>query len=410
MTRTIATREGKSHRARSLKIFFVIDGLATGGAEQSLAEILPRLTKANISPTVVFFHRHEDSLERLFRALGVDLHFLSERGVAQRVLALRRMIQSQRPDVIHTALFNADVIGRLASIGQDVAVVSSLVNMSYDRIRLQNRDINPLTLWIVRQIDAWTARLLTTHFHAVSEPVKTAAIEKLRLPPQRITVIERGRSHRFDGGGATQRTTARRKLGLGDLDEVIITVGRQEYQKGQRHLIEAMQEVSRLRPRALLLIAGAPGRHSAILETARLRCGLTDRVRLLGHRNDIPDLLAASDLFVFPSLYEGAAGALLEAMAMGLPVVASRIPAIQDAVEEGRNALLVERAMVKPLANAITAILSDRERARVFGRRSREIFMERFTLDRCAVRMIEFYRHLVQSRASADDHVTLWQN
>jgi glycosyltransferase involved in cell wall biosynthesis len=381
----------------NLKILFVLEGLRHGGAERSLAEILPDLIRADIKPTVAFFIRPQESLEGLLRTQGADLRFLPQQGVIRRVLALRRLIRTERPRVIHTALFKSDVIGRLASIGQGAVVVSSLVNMHYDRIRLQNRDINPLKLWIVRQIDAWTARYLTTHFHAVSEPVKKAAIKEIGLPPQRITVIERGRSGRFSGPSVEHRARARRKLGLNDSDEVIVTVGRQEYQKGQRYLVDAMEEVAQRRRRALLLVAGSQGRQTEILEATRQRLGLNGRVQFLGHRDDVPDLLAAADLFVFPSLYEGAAGALLEAMAMGLPIVASRIPPIENAVEEGGNAMLVDRASVAPLAHAISELLADRERARAFGRRSREIFEERFTVDRCAARMVEFYRHLAEA-------------
>ena len=161
----------------SLKILFVIDGLAQGGAERSLAEILPSLAKAGITSIVAFFHRHEENLEALFRAQGADLRFLPERGVTRRVVALRRLIQSESPDVIHTALFESDVLGRLASIGHNAVVVSSLVNTPYDPIRLENNDINPVKLWVVHMIDAWTARYLTTHFHAVSPAVKEAAVD-----------------------------------------------------------------------------------------------------------------------------------------------------------------------------------------------------------------------------------------
>ncbi len=375
----------------SLKILFVIDGLGQGGAERSLAEMMPALVCAGIKPTVAFFYRHPESLEGRLEAEGAELRFLPERGMAGRVAALRRLIRAECPDVIHTALFKSDLIGRLAAIGHRAVVVSSLVNTSYDKIRLQNRDINPLKLWLVRLVDAWTARYLTTHFHAVSEPVKKAAMETLGLRAERITVVERGRGNRFAGPSAERRALVRRRLGLNESDEVIITVGRQEYQKGQRYLLEAMDDLGRRHPSVVLLVAGAPGRHTDLLKRIQHERGLDRRVRMLGHRDDVPDLLACADLFVFPSLYEGAAGAVLEAMAMGLPIVATRIPTIENAVEEGRNAVLVERATAAPLAQAITELLADREKARAFGLRSREIFEERFTLDRCAAGMVEFY-------------------
>jgi glycosyltransferase involved in cell wall biosynthesis len=377
-----------------MKILFVIDGLGPGGAERSLAEMLPSLKRAGMQLTVAFFHRRLENLEDLFREQGAHLTFLPQHGVMPRVAALRRLIRDEQPDVIHTALFESDVTGRLAAMGLKTVVVSSLVNTSYDPIRLQNRDINAVKLWAARLIDAWTARHLTTHFHAVSESVKKAAVATMRLRPDRITVIERGRNGRFGRPSAEQRRNARLSFGLQDSDEVIVNVGRQEYQKGQRYLLEAMEQIARARPRAVLLVAGRRGRRSDDLEGLQQRESLKDRVRLLGHREDVPDLLATADLFVFPSLYEGLGGALIEAMALGLPIVGSRIPAIEEVVEEGRNAILVERASVAPLAGAIVELLADRARAETFGRRSREIFEERFTLDRCTQRMVEFYRQL----------------
>ena len=121
---------------------------------------------------------------------------------------------------------------------------------------------------------------------------------------------------------------------------------------------------------------------------------MNGHIHLLGYREDVPELLAAADLFAFPSLYEGLGGALLEAMAAQLPIVATKLPAIECVVEDGRNALLIERATVAPLATAIVDLLTDREKAGAFGRRSREIFEERFTLDRCGARMVEFYRQV----------------
>jgi glycosyltransferase involved in cell wall biosynthesis len=378
----------------SLKILFVIDGLGPGGSERSLVETLPSLKAAGIASIVVFFHRHEENLEGILGAQGADVRHISESGIIRRVSALRRIIRVERPDIVHTALFVSDVLGRFASIRQKTVVVSSLVGTPYDAVRVQNLGINRFKLRAVRWIDGWTARYLTDHFHAVSESAKRAAVDALGLSPERITVVGRGRHRRFSEPSAELRAATRRQLGLDDADEVILNVGRQVFEKGQQCLVEAMQIVARRRPRARLLIAGARGPQSGVLEQLGRRAALNGRVQILGHRDDIPGLLACADLFVFPSLCEGAAGALLEAMASGLPIVASRIPAIEEAVEEGRNAMLVERSSAAELSDAITALLEHRDRATAFGRRSREIFEERFTLERSAAQMVEFYRRL----------------
>ena len=121
-------------------------------------------------------------------------------------------------------------------------------------------------------------------------------------------------------------------------------------------------------------------------------------IRSYGYREDVPDLLAAADVFVFPSIFEGLGGALIEAMALGLPIVASDLAAVREVVEEGRNAVLVPSSSPRALADALDALLDDRRRAAAFGARSREIFIERFTADRSTRRMIELYRGVALHR------------
>jgi glycosyltransferase involved in cell wall biosynthesis len=115
---------------------------------------------------------------------------------------------------------------------------------------------------------------------------------------------------------------------------------------------------------------------------------------VLGHRNDLPEVLAASDVFAFPSLYEGLGGAAIEAMALGLPVLASDLPALREVVENGASALLVPPADPFALATALARLLDNEALRRRLGARGREIFRARFTLDRSQERMIELYREL----------------
>ena len=150
----------------------------------------------------------------------------------------------------------------------------------------------------------------------------------------------------------------------------------------------------RVRPKLVLLIAGRSGHLTAELERLRSQNGLNGAVRFLGHRTDVPEILAAADLFVFPSLYEGMPGAVIEAMALGLPIVATNIAPVREIVEEGRNALLTKPASAAELATAIEMLLEDGQKATAFGTRSREIFEKRYTLDQSVARMIELYHRV----------------
>jgi glycosyltransferase involved in cell wall biosynthesis len=377
-----------------MKILFVIDSLGAGGAERSLAELLPALEDAGIEAIIACLDRRPHGVEAEVLASGADVRFLPRRPVA-RVRELRSIVARESPDLIHTTILASNLVGRLASIGSPATVLTSLVSTPYMPIRKQDPRVRPLALSAVRLVDIATARRLTDHFHAITEAVKSWAVADMGLDPSRITVVHRGRnSDRLGEPGPERRRSARLALGLRDDDEVILTVGRQEFQKGQRYLLEAVAALAPRRPHLRLLIAGRRGASSPELDRLLAVPQLAGRVHVLGHREDVPDLLTASDLFAFPSLLEGLGGSVLEAMALGLPIVASDLPAVREIVEEGENALLVPVAAADELAEAIDRILQDPRLARRFGQRSREIFLERFTSTRSAEAMIDLYRHL----------------
>jgi glycosyltransferase involved in cell wall biosynthesis len=377
-----------------VRVLFVINGLGTGGAERSLREMLPLFEHAGVSSTIACLNRRSEGVQASVQEGGSDVRFVDD-GWIGRVHGVRELITQIRPELVHTSIFEADVTGRLAAARTNTPVLTSLVNTSYARVRAEDPGVAAWKLRAAQTVDGWTARRLTTHFHAITHAVKDAAVRDLRLDPDRITVIERGRDPRRLGEpSAERRAGARRRLELGPDRPVLVSVGRQEFQKGQWHLIEAMPRVLDASTGARLLIAGRTGNASERLQEAMRSTRLNGQVSFLGHRDDVPDVLAAADLFVFPSLYEGLGGALIEAMALGLPIVASDLPAIREVVEDGRNAVLVPPGSPSDLASAITSLLADPARRAAMGRYGRRIFEERFTLERSAGRMLELFERV----------------
>ena len=390
-------------RTGDLKLLYVINGLGPGGAERSLSELLPFYMANAIRPVIVCLRRRERGVESAVRRLGCEIRFLPRGGLIARVRALRRMLEREKVHLIHTTLFEADIAGRLAAIGTRVPVLSSLVNTSYDPVRLRDPNVRRAGLWAARTLDGWTARHLTSHFHAITEAVKTSAVQTLRIPADRVTVVERGRAfERLGSPGPERRRVARRRLGIADDDEVIVNVARQEYQKGQKYLLEAAGILVRTRPRLVVLIAGREGHSSHELVELYDQLQLGERTRFLVHRDDVPEILAAADIFAFPSVYEGLGGAVIEAMALGLPIVGSDIPALREVVEDGRNGFLVKPESATALAAALTRILDDPALASAFGGRSLEIFRERFTIARSAERMMDLYDRIAAFRDGAE--------
>jgi glycosyltransferase involved in cell wall biosynthesis len=348
---------------------------------------------------IVCLRRRHEGIESEVLATGADVRFLPA-GSAAPIRALRRIVADGSPDLIHTTIFASNVAGRLASLGHHATVLTSLVNTPYVPIRRKDPRVRSLALSATRAVDVLTARTMTDHFHAITHAVKRWAVAEMRIAPDRITVIHRGRDpHRLGEPSLDRRVSVRRALGLGSRDEVVVNVGRQEYQKGQRHLLEAIMALAPSRPRLKLLLAGRRGASSPEIDGLLRDPTLANRVQILGHRHDVPDLLAAADVFAFPSLFEGLGGSVIEAMGLGLPIVAADVPAVREVVEEGGNALLVPAASSVGLADSLAQILDHPEMAGGFGRRSRQIFLERFTSSRSTAAMIALYERLTESPA-----------
>ena len=328
---------------------------------------------------------------------GFEVRLLSGGNLLAKARSLRSIINEVEPKLIYTALFDSDVVGRIASIGLDVPVVTNLTNTAYDPARLDDPKVNAGRLQAVRFFDAATARMLSDHFHAVSQAVKDSTVQTMGIDPSRVTVIHRGRdATALTVADPVERAAARSALGIADDEQIVLTVGRQEYQKGQIHLIRALPLILERAPKVRLLIAGRQGHASPRLEAAIDELGLRDRVELLGHRPDVAAVLSAADLFAFPSVYEGLGGALIEALAAGLPVVASDIPALREVVVEGGNALLVPPADSAALAEAVIELLGDEARRKDFSKHSRRIFEDRFTAQQASQRLVEYLAGLAR--------------
>jgi len=380
-----------------MRLLYVINGLGTGGAERSLAELIPHLEAAEIRTTVVLLVGGREGVESDVVGHGHDVRVLAGASFPSRIRELRRIVINEQPDLIQTTHFEADVCGRLAAVGTGVPVLTSVVNTPYDPVRLEDPKVPAWKLRAVRWLDPVTARRFTSHFHAISQAVQAAVVARMGVPPNRVTVIERGRNgERLGVPSAARRRGARRALGLGRDDEVILNVGRREFQKGQSSLLEAFDALADERPARVLLIAGREGAAAGALDAKRASSPHRDRIRFLGHRTDVPDLLAAADLFAFPSLYEGLGCSVIEAMALGLPVVASDIPALREVIEDRGSGFLVPRGAVEELVAAMRKLFDDRSLRTSMGDRGRSIFAERYRLERSAARMIDLYRSLAR--------------
>lgn len=381
------------------RLLFVITGTSVGGSEKILADLAIAMRPlwaavgvCSLKPIGRFGHE----LERR----GVPVVSCGMRGgggargflESCRALApLTRAVRAFRPSLVHAFLFRAGLMVRLPVLLLRVPRLVVSVRTLEDRSRL------------LHLADGWTAPAVD-RFTAVSEAARRQIARRSGIPLRRIDRIPNGVPISVDGrSGATRngpdfpawrrarRDEARRRLAslCGPLPGVLLgSVGRLDPIKGHRTLLEA----ARLEPAGsgVGIVLIGDGARRAGLESLASRPPLAGRVFILGERADAADLLPALDLFVLPSLAEGMSNALLEAMAEGIPAIATRVGGNLEVIEPERSGLLVDPGDAPGMASAIARVLSDPRLAASLGREGRDRVLREFSQPE----MVRAYRDL----------------
>lgn len=374
------------------RILHVIDSLGYGGTEHQLVLNISGIQGEKFENFVCYVHQPND-LEAALTKLGVPVYRLDVGSRLQwfkGVMHLKRLVKSLNIDLIHTNLYESDIIGGIAGRLTRRPVISTMANQCFEpEFIVDNPRVNRFKLESSRLIRLLVAHTCNAHLVSVSQTVAESVQRRLKIPAKKTSVIRRALSqYRLDPPDEEYTRKLRTELGLSGFSPVLLNVGRLVPQKGQVYLVEAMARVVQELPEARLLIAG-DGNLMSSLTQLRDRLGLQQHVTFLGQRDDIKELLEVADLFVFPSLFEGCPNALIEAMAMGKPCVASRIAPIAEVMAEGVTGVLAPPQSSVGLADAIIGLVSsDSATVARMGQRARELSRERFTV-RAAVEKLE---------------------
>jgi glycosyltransferase involved in cell wall biosynthesis len=266
-----------------------------------------------------------------------------------------------------------------------------LVSTPYGPEHLAEPGISPARLRGAQAADYVTAKL-ARRFRAVSGSVKEAYATRLRLKPDLIEVIPGGRNpDRLGRPSPARRQAERAKLGIDDGVAHVVAVGRQEPAKGLDVLLRAIPNVQTASRPLLVSVAGAEGRSSEELGRLTAQLGLQESVQFLGFRRDVPDLLCAADAFVMPSFREGLPGAVVEAMALEIPIVASDIAGTREALGPAAPAELFQPGDSAGLAQALTAVLAGGPIVAERVRAAHSRFDDEYHIDAVASRLIQFF-------------------
>ena len=366
-----------------MKILHLITELDTGGAQKALARLLARLDRRRFEPAVACLYNGDKAVAQEIRRLGIPVTDLGLTAPwrGDGLWRLYRLLRRERPAILHTWLFHANVpgrvLGRLARVPLIISAERTLGMESQMRYRL-NRLTAPLADRVI----------------CVSQAVADFAAQTIGIAPDKLVVIPNGVPLADFAPG--ERAPARARLGLPASAFVVGMVGRLEPVKGVPDLLAAFARLPSRHPETLLLLVGA-GSQQRPLESLARRRGLGQRVRFLGHREDVAALLPALDLLALSSHWEGMPNAVLEAMAAGLPVVATAVGGAPEVVVDGVTGLLVPPRDPQALAQAIAGLLSDPERRRRMGRAGRERAAAHFRVEQMVERTERLYRDLISS-------------
>lgn len=331
-----------------MRVLWVTKGLAVGGIERLLCWTAALRDQEHFHCEAAYVLAGASALHGELEATGIPVHRLGATGEldGRWVLRLRRLLSAGRFDVVHFHSPYVAGFGRLT--------VRSLPRRMRPRMVSTEHNVWGDYRLPTRVLNAATTVLDDAHV-AVSEAVRQSMMRPVR---PRVEVVLHG--VRVDDLRAkrAEREEVRSELGATDDDVVIATVANLRAQKGYPELLAAARRLLDRHPAARFVAVGQ-GPLDGELRRLHASLGLGDRFVFLGYRDDAVHVLAGCDLFVLASRHEGGPIAVLEALAMGLPVVATRVGVVPDVVAEGVEGHVVEPRRPDLLAEALDGLVRD---------------------------------------------------
>jgi glycosyltransferase involved in cell wall biosynthesis len=373
-----------------MRAVHVIKVKGVAGAENHLLILLEALRARGVDASFLYLHPPENTVEEFrsaAQARGIPVQRLPIARNADPLLyrELRASLAALEPHLVHTHLLHADLYGipaarTLRVHGRRPRIVSGRHNDDAFRLKADQRVINR-QLW--RMTDAGIA---------ISEAVRQFSIDVEGARPEQIRTIHYGyQPPPFD---PALRSTVRAELGLRPEQIVVGVTCRLIEQKGLPYGLQAFAQVAGEFPAAQLMITG-DGELRGALEAQARQLNIADRVQFLGWRPDAARVMAAYDLFLMPSLWEGFGLVLLEAMAQAIPVVGSRVSALPEVVADGETGLLAAPRDVDMLAAHLRRLLADAPLRRHMGLLGQDRLETEFSVAKMTDSVLALYEELV---------------
>ncbi|MCK5322412.1 MAG: glycosyltransferase [Candidatus Aenigmarchaeota archaeon] len=376
---------------KKITVLYLITANTYGGAEHAVYKLAKNLNTTFFSPVVACLGNNSTFINRL-RDSGIKIYPLNMKSVLDfRVIQkLYTILKKEKVDIIHTQLFKSDFLGRITGkLAGTKIIISTIQNMeSFRRFRILNF------------IDRITS-FLTYKIISVSDLVRDFTIAKTGLPVEKFTTIYNFvdmEDHNPSAITLDERRDFRKKLGIGEDNIVIGTIGRLAPQKSQKDLILAAKQVTDRYPQARFVIAGEGPLKQELMERIE-QLSLTGKVIFTGFVEDTNSIFSIIDMFVLSSLWEGLPLTICEAMSWSVPVVSTDAGGVPEIVENGVTGLLTRAGDYKQLAEAICLLLSDRKLQHSLTEAARMRVEEKFSLKTVLMQIEELYLEAAKSKA-----------
>ncbi len=373
-----------------LRVLHLIDGLGHGGAERLLSDLAEGAAHADLDINVAALYPKDgqESAAALARA-GVQAELIGAGGLLdpRSVWRVRSAIKRAQPDLVHTHLGYSDILGSLAAATTRHPVVSTVHVTDWFQVTSAREKAKA-------HLAATARRRLVQRVIAVSEAAKQAYPGHRSGRDGEISVVHNGiLGNAAPGAGAA----VRRELSIPPDRLVIATLSVLRSGKGHAQTIEALRLVRKVVPEAMLLVIGdGPSRD----EIERSVSDLHGSVVFAGHRTDVMQVLDAADLLVHLSSQDALPTSLLEAMAAGLPILATDVGGIPEVVTDGTSGVLLHHPVATAtVATTIVDLLQDRERRSRLAASARDRFESHFRADQWALRLRSLYEQVLAARS-----------
>ncbi|MCA9116639.1 MAG: glycosyltransferase [Planctomycetaceae bacterium] len=367
-----------------IRLAFCITELDPGGAERAFVQIVTGLDRTCWEPHVFCLGPRGD-LAIPLEAAGIPVRCFGVRRWWQlgRLWQLVRELRALRPALLQTFLYHANIVGRVCGRLAGVPHMVAGIRVAERRSRFR--------IWL----DRITSGTVEAHV-CVSQAVARFSIEEGGLPADRVVVIPNGVAADIYAEAAPADLS---EFGFAGNELVVLSVGRLDPQKNPQLLLRAFRQVRQQVPAARLLLVGAGGLErelQAIIQNDPLLAG---SVHLCGFRADVPRLMRAADVFVLSSRWEGMPNVVLEAMAAGLPAVATDVEGVAELLGESAGGLIVPSDDTDVLATGLIRLLASGEERTVMSQNMQHAVKERFTWEAVVSAYEGLYRRILSQTA-----------